>query len=202
VGEYGLDKFFTLTLDRERMDKRVDPWDYIHDPWSKFRKRMHRRYRGFKFVAVLESHKNKAYPHIHGFTNIWMSQKDWSAKWDGVGGGRIVWVEKVRDESVSTYVSKQLEVAKYVGKENVLGGYKEKGIHRTLWRSKNLKAKFELTSLEEYVMIKEHVFDNNGVLTDFYTKKGVWSNDKDKRQGKKLATTCSPVPAKSIKDGF
>lgn len=174
IDEYGLSKFFTLTLDRKYISDKMDPWDYIHYPWSKFRKRMKRLY-DFRFVAILEHHKNKKYPHIHGFTNIWMSQKKWSRIWDKCKGGRVVWVEKVESESVSEYVSKQIEVARYVGKENLSAGYKEKRGHRTLWRSENTKAQFELTQGSGWSIIKEKVFNDDGTMTDYYAGKGVWS---------------------------
>jgi len=187
IEEHSLKKFFTLTLDRDMIPfdrstlEFVDAWDYIHSPWSKFRKRMKRRFAGFKFVAILEAHKDKSYPHIHGFTNIWMDQKDWSSTWEGCRGGKVVWVEQVKSENLSEYVSKSLNVVKYVGKENLLDGYKQKGNHRTLWRSEKLKAKFELNSSDEWCMIKKAVYDDEGDITDFFAKKGIWENGKLKR---------------------
>lgn len=172
IGEHGLTRFFTLTLDREAV--RGDPWDYIHSPWSKLRKRLNRRY-AFNFVAVLEAHKDKAYPHIHGFTNVWLAQRDWSAHWAGCGGGPIVWVEKVKDKALSTYVSKQIEVARYVGKDNLRKAYEQRGRHRTLWRSKGLKAKFELTTEPGWSIVKEHVFKEDGTMYSY------WQRQEDKR---------------------
>lgn len=179
ICEYGLTKFFTLTLDRENIPTGQNPWEYIHSPWSKFRKRMNRKYDDFRFVAILEAHKQTAFPHIHGFTNVWMHQKNWSSMWKDVEGGEVVWVEKVEEEGLSEYVSKSIEVAKYVGKEQLLEGYKQKGSFRTLWRSKGLKAKFELDKSEGWCIIKEKVYKENGELSDFYAKKGVWSDVKD-----------------------
>ncbi|MEE8599392.1 MAG: hypothetical protein V3S69_07815, partial [Dehalococcoidales bacterium] len=115
ITEQGLIRFFTLTLNRDVIPydrsemELVNPWDYIHAVWSNFRKRMNRRFSDFKFVAVLEGHKNKDYPHIHGFTNIWMEQRLWSSMWAECGGGVIVWVEAVKDQALSEYVSKQIE---------------------------------------------------------------------------------------------
>lgn len=174
VDEYDLGKFFTLTLDREMIPHGEDPWEYIHHPWSKFRKRMSRCFDDFKFVAILEGHRNQNYPHIHGFTNIWLSQKAWSAMWSACRGGRVVWIERVETEALSTYVSKALKVVRYVGKEQLLEGYKQRRCHRTLWRSEKLKAKFELQKAEGWCILKESMFDAVGCLTDYARKKGVW----------------------------
>ncbi len=177
IDEYKLTRFFTLTLDREFI--KGNAWDYIHDPWSKFRKRMNRKFDNFKFVAILESHKDRNFPHIHGFTNIWMSTRQWSFIWNDCKGGRIVWLEAIEDKNLSSYVSKSIEVSKYVGKENLLVGHKQRGNHRTLWRSRGMKAKFELQREPGWNIIKRNVFDEEGELTDFYSEKGVWANGKE-----------------------
>lgn len=179
IKEHGLNKFFTLTLSPDMVV--YDPWEYVHDVWIKFRKRMNRRYDDFVFVAVLESHKKSKLPHIHGFTNVWMKKYDWTEIWLECGGGKMTWISKVNSEEIVDYVTKELEVAKYVGKENLIEGYKQRGSHRSLWRSKNLQAKFELTSSKEYVMIKEKVFLESGEMTDFFSKKGIWSDGQKER---------------------
>ena len=171
ITEYRLDKFFTLTLDPELFD--TEPWTEIQHVWSKFRKRMSRRTRkkglgGWKFVAILESHKYRDWPHVHGFTNFWMDQKDWSKLWYECCGGRIVWVERVKDSvSVGDYVAKELDVSRYVGKQSVVGVPSKVGNKtiRTLWRSKHLKTKKELTKEEGWIIIKERIYDGNGNLT-------------------------------------
>lgn len=133
---------------------------------------MYRPYKGdFKFVSILESHKNKKYPHIHGFTNIWMSQKKWSSMWNDCGGGHRVWIEKVKENGISEYVNKQIEVAKYVSKENLTAGYKNRNNHRTFWRSKNLKADFELDPGDrnsKYILVKDEVYRDDGSMNPFF----------------------------------
>lgn len=171
--EHSLTRFFTLTLDRNKVNPLVDPWDYVHECWSKFRKRMRRKFSGFKFVAVLESHKNKKWPHVHGFCNKWMHQRQWSTMWSQCGGGPIVWVEAVEDENLSEYVNKQLNVAKYVGKQQLIDGYKGKKKHRTLWRTEGLKTKQELEKGEEWDIVKEEVFDDERVRPFFQSRLGV-----------------------------
>lgn len=192
VEEHGLDKFFTLTLARGGGDPGGGdpPWDYIHVVWSRFRKRMRRRDADFKFVSVLESHKDTRYPHIHGFTNIWMPQKEWSEKWESCGGGPVVWVERVRDGNVADYAGKELAVAKYVGKEQIAGAVARTKGKRTLWRSKRLKAKFELTKSEDWVIIKEDVYDSSGRLN-------LEGQKKNGTQKECLAATCRTVSCSS-----
>lgn len=177
IEEQGLCRFFTLTLDRSKVVD--DAWGYIHHPWSKMRKRMTRRFDDFKFVAILESHKDTNWPHIHGFTNAWMLQRTWSTLWDECGGGPVVWVEQVKDKALGEYVSKTLEVAKYVGKTQLVEGYKKRGKHRSLWRSKGLKAKYELTREEGWRIVKKPIFDEEGrqsPMADAYTGEGIWQS--------------------------
>lgn len=202
VVKYDLKRFFTLTIDPRHLSVDQSAWLYIHKPWSKLRKRINRRFPGWKYIAVLEGHKSRDVPHIHGFTDVWMLQKEWSQMWSDCKGGKIVWVEKVKDEKLSNYVSKTLEVAKYVGKENLEKGYKENKGFRTLWRSKNTRADFELQKEKRYSILRMDVYNEDGTLTDFFAKKGVWSNGKKKRQRKDLERTRGPIFEKSTKDSF
>jgi len=193
IEEHDLTRFFTLTLDRGFIPIKMNPWDYVHGPWSKLRKRLGRRFTNFKFVAVLEHHKNKDYPHIHGFTNVWVRQMLWSTLWNECKGGRVVWVERVKTPELSSYVSKSLEVVKYVGKENLVSGYKEKGKHRTLWRSQKLKVKKDLTQDSKWVIVREKVFNDEGRMTDYFAEKGVWADGQKERSWKDMERTCRAV---------
>ena len=201
IAEYGLSRFFTLTLDPDMVEG--DPWTYIRIPWTRFRHRMKRRHHsGFKFVAVLESHRDRDCPHIHGFTNVWMSQATWSDLWHACCGGSIVWVEQVKTPELSRYVSKQIEVARYVGKEQLKGGYKHRANAHTLWRSTHTKARYELTKAEGWCIVKENVYGDDGQLTDYWSKRGVWSNDQDKQQRQDVEAARSPILEVSTEDRF
>lgn len=192
IKEYGLTRFFTLTLDRNMIPSSQEPWSYIHHPWTKLRKRLKRLYHDFKFVAILEGHKNNKYPHIHGFTNVWVPQVDWSIMWNECEGGQVVWVEQVKDGDVSGYVSKELEVARYVGKENLVAAYKQRNGKRTLWRSEKLKAKYELTKTDGWDILKQDVYTEQGELTDFYQKKGkIWQLKGTKKE--RLGESTQPL---------
>jgi hypothetical protein len=146
VIEYDLRRFFTLTLDRNLTLEEA--WRRIPFTWSKMRKRLARiakkRSGVFLFVAVLESHKD-SYPHIHGFTNLWLEQSIWSNLWEECGGGKVTHVEYVRDTAyVGEYLTKQIEVGRYVGKENLANALQHLSKHsRTIWRSLNMKTLFE-----------------------------------------------------------
>lgn len=192
IGEYALSKFFTLTLDPKFVEG--DAWAYISYPWSKFRKRMARRCgAAWKFAAVLEGHKSRDVPHIHGFTDVWIHQRDWSTMWHASCGGSVVWVEKVESEGLSEYVHKQIEVAKYVGKAQLESGYKHRDKLRTLYRSQGLKAKFELTTSTEWCIVKENIYRDDGSLTDWASQKGIWSNGEKEQQGQDMETACRTV---------
>lgn len=199
IEEYGLIRFFTLTLDPDMIDG--DPWTYIHHPWSKFRKRISRRFPGWRFVAVLERHKHRDVPHIHGFTDIWMHQRDWSTQWHDSCGGSVVWVEKVDTAAASSYVSKQLEVAKYVGKDQIRAAYKVDKQYHALWRSQDTKARFELTTMNEWCIVKEGVYLENGEMREFFAMKGEKSDAKDQSFREDLEATRCPLPEKRAEDG-
>lgn len=198
IEEYRLIRFFTLTLDPEFIEG--DSWKYIHLPWSKMRKRLKRKSSGFRFVAILERHKERGTPHIHGFTDLWMRQKEWSRHWNESRGGRVVWVEQVKSAKASEYVSKELEVAKYVGKDSLQVPHCRKGI-RTLWRSSGLKARFELTTPSEWCILKYAIYNEDGGLTDYGAKKGVWIDGEKERKGEDVEGTCRPLFEQSVEAG-
>jgi len=166
IDEYHLDKFFTLTLARDVIEERgVNAWDYIVEVWSRFRKRMNRLYDDWKYVAILEAHKETKYPHVHGFTDTWMKQSEWSRLWYECGGGGVVWIERIKSTgNASEYVGK------YIGKQNLVEAKEHAGSHRTLWRSEGLKAKFELDKDEEWTIIKEDVYDVDGQVRPSYRR--------------------------------
>lgn len=180
VSEYGLDKFFTLTLDR--CTQKGTAWQVIPSMWSKMRKRMKRVAKkegsSFLFVAVLEAHKD-GYPHIHGFTNLYMRVERWSSMWLECGGGKVVWLEKVRDiVRVGEYVSKQIEVCKYVGKDNIINAISNvERKDRTLWRSKNMPCSYELLERHLHKQREEGILEGDWVLV-----KGVENETRSKWQ--------------------
>lgn len=192
VSEYNLTKFFTLTLDPELV--KGDPWEYIHEPWAKLRKRINRLAVGWKYAAVLERHKYRDVPHIHGFTDVWLDQKVWSRHWYECGGGAVVWVSAVDNQGVTNYVTKQLRVCSYVGKDQLLGATKRSRIVRTLWRSKNTRSKKELTRVEGWCIIKDKVFLESGEISPVWANRRIRIGNQEEFTRQDLEATCLPLP--------
>ncbi len=141
--EHGLTRFFTLTMDRKMA--RREAWEKVPYVWDKARKRIIRRHPNLRYCAILEAHKD-GYPHIHGFMSEFVDQRVWSSAFAGSGGGSYVWIEevKVKTGDVARYVSKQLNVARYVGKVQVITARQMiKPRARTFWRSKGMKTEYE-----------------------------------------------------------
>lgn len=161
IVEHKLQIFFTLTLDRKTVSE-TDAWNEVSGIWRKAQNVLKRRYCGFRFVAVLEAHKDTRYPHVHGFTNTWIKQAEWSTLWEKAGGGPVVWIEGVKG-NVEEYVTKELDVARYVGKDNLLDAKSMlEAKKRSFWRSSKMKAKFELDKSEpEWVLSKRFSFKGN-----------------------------------------
>lgn len=156
IKEHELWRFFTLTISQDCPLKEA--WCSIPHTWLKMRKRLARickkRKFAFKFVAVLECHQS-GYPHIHGFTNLWLDVHEWSKLWLECGGGKIVYLEQVKSETdISRYVNKTLEVGKYVGKDNLINALDYiKPRQRSLWRSR-IKTQLEIKNTKENVDTK------------------------------------------------
>jgi len=114
-------------------------WQNWSESWRRFRWVVKRKYGYFSYIAVLESHPKSEYPHIHGLTNLWMKKREWSERWEAVGGGPIGWIEVVKDEDVSTYFGKDRGLAKYFGKENMINVHL-KTRRRSIFASRDLTA--------------------------------------------------------------
>ena len=143
IPEYSLKRFFTLTMNREYPCKAS--WEQIPYVWHKARTILQRKYSGFLFASILEAHKD-GYPHIHGFTNTYILTKDWSHTFKSCGGGKIAHVRyiDVKDGDISQYVNKELDIARYVGKEQIITARQMlKPRARSFWRSQGMKAEFE-----------------------------------------------------------
>jgi len=167
VDEYSLTRFFTLTIRTGQFCTPWAAWCAISHMWSKMRKRLKRIYPDLKFVAVLEAHKTSGYPHIHGFCNQYIPRDIWVHHWVQCGGGYIVDVRAVKDEKTAAeYLSKGIQVSRYVGKQQLEQvPYIAKG-QRTLWRSKGLKSERECAMIDrdssEWELHEERIYDGAG----------------------------------------
>lgn len=189
ITKYKLYKFFTLTMDT-RLNQE-DAWYKISNIWTNTRRGLRRDYDNFLFVSILEANK-KGYPHIHGFTNTWISTTEWGDRFEGCGGGHYAWVEKVKSGDISEYVSKEFNVVKYVGKSQVVTAKKYlKKRQRSLWRSKGMKADFELENGDgEWTLDKEAFFVDKKLGVDILEEM-IYNREYDYYLHKATSTPCS-----------
>jgi len=136
--QYGLNRFFTLTLDPKKVNGGIyDAWDEIANMWQKMRKRINRycmtdHGQPFVFICIVEAQKN-GMPHIHGLTSNWINKMQLRKHWQECGGGRTNIQAVRRPKNAGNYM------AKYMGKEEILAAaeYTLPGT-RTIWRSRGL----------------------------------------------------------------
>ena len=159
--EYGLNRFFTLTMGREIPFEAS--WEIIPKVWNKALTMLRRKYPGLLFMAILEAHKD-SYPHIHGFVDTWIPQKVWSHIFQACGGGKIAHVEKinVKDGNMSAYVNKNLNISLYIGKNQIIDARDiMKPRARLFYRSRNMKTKYEnerMNAKSDMVLVWEDIY--------------------------------------------
>jgi hypothetical protein len=157
--EYDLKRFFTLTMKRNMSAREA--WVQIPLVWGKARRILVRENPDLLFSANIEAHKD-GYPHIHGFTNIWLHTSVWSKIFEKCGGGKIAWLEKVdmKDGAIPEYVCKQLGIARYIGKEQVITARQMlKPRARSFWRSRDMKTKYEKREKKSgIIMVSERLY--------------------------------------------
>lgn len=158
-----LDRFITLSLDREVFETAADAWKGISKVWLKFRHRLLRKYKGIKFVCVLEKHKKNDYPHIHGLVNRWIDEAWMRKNWDECGGGRHVDIERVTGD-ITGYLTKQLNIAKYFGKDNLDVANWVAPRQRVIWKSRGLKRSAVLVKKDIGFLRGYHPFNGEGKL--------------------------------------
>ncbi|MDO9694399.1 MAG: hypothetical protein Q7W56_06680 [Candidatus Latescibacteria bacterium] len=113
--QHKLDRLMTLTLDPSKVGNQ-NPYKLIRGTWAKFRVVI-RRHTGQKvsFIEVLELQKN-GMPHLHVLISHYLDQKWISNRWQRLGGGRIVHIERVVElDRVGYYLGK------YLSKDAILG---------------------------------------------------------------------------------
>lgn len=109
IEEKGLDRFLTLTLDPKNIPENEDRHKYIWKVWAKFRTYLKRKLKEkISYVCVLELHKS-GLPHLHILVNRFIPQAWISNAWNAVGGGKIVFIEKIKEgKHIAHYLSKYL----------------------------------------------------------------------------------------------
>ena len=109
--DYKLFRFVTITLPAElRSEDFTTQNKYIKDSWSKLRKRLARKYKGFRYIWILERHKDGT-PHMHILVSHYIPQRTLSDICAEVGLGKIVDIRRVKDNKIASYI------AKYVAKD-------------------------------------------------------------------------------------
>lgn len=168
VEDNDLNRFLTLTLNPANFPTVKDAWGQIPKIWDKMAKRMRRAFPGIKYVMILEKHKRNDRPHIHGFVNRYIPVQWLWKNWSEVGGGEGGYIENV-SSSVTAYVTKQLHVAKYVGKDNLNVGNWVRPRQRVIWKSRGL-VKRDHPNTHTFKFVSGYrLFDEQGkkTLTDF-----------------------------------
>ena len=174
IREHTLSRFFTLTTTRDKPVKAA--WADFPHVWHKVLTILKRKYPTLKHATILEAHKD-GFPHAHMFANMYLDKFMLSRHMSNCGGGGYTYAEKieVQDGEIGEYVSKQLNIARYVGKEQVVTArHMLKPRARSFYRSKGMKTKYELErasrSKSDWVMVPERMWSE--------TKEGF-----DKRHG-------------------
>lgn len=108
ASKLGLHYFWTLTLAPRNFQSPKERVRHIRRVFNKFREYLRRRY-GFppSFICVLEF-TQRGIPHLHVLFDTRIPHEWVSSTWDTLGGGRVVWVEKVTINNVARYLSKYL----------------------------------------------------------------------------------------------
>lgn len=82
---------------------------YLREVWAKFRVYLQRRLgKSVLFTSVVEFHESGV-PHLHILIQEYIPQAWISENWEALGGGRIVYIQAIRDlHRISYYLSKYL----------------------------------------------------------------------------------------------
>ncbi len=191
-----LNYFFTLTLDPKKLGSDKEAWDKIPLIWSKFRKRLSRKYPEIRWFAILEKHTTNNRPHVHGMWDMFVDASWLRQSWEECGGGVQIDLQYVKQGDITTYLNKALNVVKYFGKKNMdIAEYLKPG-QRIFWYSANMVKREKhkncaigfvgntklfgfsgnplLTFEETCSRINENI-DKNHKGDSYYEKRQIWS---------------------------
>ena len=105
-----------LTIDPKKFISLYDEFPFINKAWNKLRSWIRRRYGDFEFFRILEVTR-AGRPHLHILISgiRWIPQKELSEIWSKYGGGKVVYIKRVWNQSnlkacnyVMKYVKKSL----------------------------------------------------------------------------------------------
>jgi hypothetical protein len=108
ASKFGLCYFWTLTLAPGGLDDPRERVRHIRKVFNKFREYLRREYGiALTYICVLEFTK-RGVPHLHVLFDRRIEHEWVSTTWDRLGGGRVVWVKRVKIQNVTRYLSKYL----------------------------------------------------------------------------------------------
>ena len=169
--EKGLERFLTLTLDPRSIPNDTNACEHIKKTWSKFRVYLQRKYKNsISYICVMELHKS-GIPHLHVLIDRYIPQKWISKSWQGVGGGKIVFIEKLKEiKDIGKYLAKYLTKNM---KENIPGKMRRITTSRDIklnpWRGmdegwKMSQIRMDLLEKVWGSRIKEKYYDEEGYI--------------------------------------
>lgn len=108
ASKFGLCYFWTLTLAPREFDDPQERVRHLRRIFNKFREYLKREYGvALTYICVLEFTK-RGVPHLHVLFDRRIEHEWVSTTWDRLGGGRVVWVKRVKVQNVTRYLSKYL----------------------------------------------------------------------------------------------
>lgn len=173
IKEKSLNRFLTLTLDPKKVPEDINVHKYIWKVWAKFRTYLKRKLKEkISYICVLELHKS-GMPHLHILVNRFIPQSWISNSWSAVGGGKIVFIEKIKDAKrigyyLSKYLTKNIDailprrLRRITSSRDIKLNKFDKG--ETKWEMSPISMEMIEKSAGTRDVIKKH--DNNEILTE------------------------------------
>ena len=108
ASKFDLCYFWTLTLAPREFDSPKQRVLHLRRVFNKFREYLKREYSvPPTYICVLEF-TQRGVPHLHVLFDRYIPHEWVKLTWDHLGGGRVVWVKRVKIRNVSRYLSKYL----------------------------------------------------------------------------------------------
>jgi hypothetical protein len=106
------ERFITLTCDPKKYPSPLDAFRGLSRAFNRLCISIRKKYGKFEFLRVWELHKS-GWPHLHILQRGSYIPQEWlSSEWERLGGGPIVDIRKINDQSQTTKY-----IVKYMGKQ-------------------------------------------------------------------------------------
>lgn len=174
--------FYTFTFYHSRSERET--WQNYNKSWNRFNTAAHKKYGTYKYLKVLECHKNSNYPHIHLLTDlyidpVWFGNEiiragfGWNAAWKRVSSqGACVYISKYLTKEWPRNDSKNIRSEFKLRIVTMSQGLAEKKGHKNRW--------YLITSYNTHTDVKkilQTVMDKNHETTEYiidYDKATDW----------------------------